>query len=483
MENFVEQLKEIRKSPRKMHMSYLMAHNLYNKIEEQAPEYFNTKEKIDFIIEGVYNKCECCEKYAKPNSKWCSITCMNKDKTRRDVISEKNTQNSKERLKKAKETRILKYGVSSVQDIPEAKLKTKKSKQKYYDQVINETFKKYGLDIQKLSDIEYLKAICDNCGAFDVQNQHFNNMPYTTMIRHFERIGFFPNFKKGSSSMGEQELYLWISSLGYEAVNNDRKSIGLELDIYIPEKNVAIEYNGLYWHSDKHLNTKMIDPKLYHFKKYKKCLDKNIKLIQIYEDEWVNKKDIVKSIILSKLGNYQEKYYARKMKFSEVSVIEAKSFLNDNHIQGYSVGKHYGLYFDSKLISIMTIGKSRFHKNEYELIRYACLKNAQVVGGFSKLLKNCKEVLKISTMKTYADLRYSNGETYDKFGKFIKTTTPGYFWTKTSMLNRLHRFSTQKHKLKKLLGADVDLTKTESEIMQDFGYCKIYDCGNKLFEI
>jgi hypothetical protein len=244
-------LTEVRKSPRKMHKSYLQKLGIMEKIDDLVPEDFKIKEKIDIIIEGEYNKCY-CGKHAKFGTKWCSITCMNKDSGMRYNTSIKNTLNSKDRLSKAKKTRELRYGVSSVQDIPISKEKTKITKQKYYDSVISDTFNRYGLDQDKLSDHEYLNSICKDSCVFDVMRDHFNNMPYTTLLNHFSRICFDPNFKRGSSSFGEQEMFLWLKSIiDCEIVSNNRKTIGKELDIFIPEKNIAIEFNGIYWHSEK----------------------------------------------------------------------------------------------------------------------------------------------------------------------------------------------------------------------------------------
>lgn len=478
----IDLLKEIRKSSRKMHKSYLEKNGILDKINELVLEDFKMKDKIDIIIKGTYDKCY-CGKLSKVNTTWCSITCMNKDPEMRKNVSIKNTTNSVERLKKAEETRFKRYGVKSVQDIPISKEKTKNVKQKYYDMLVEETFKKYGLNQKELSDHDFLKNLCDNSCIFDIMRDQFNNMPYTTILRHFNRIGFNPNFRRGSSSFGEQELCLWLASkIPYNIITNNRKLIGKELDIYIPDIKIAIEFNGIYWHSEKMFNKKGIDAKNYHRNKTELCEIHDIQLLQFFEDEWIFKKDIVKSIILSKIGIYDFKYFARKLKVKEVKQKEANIFLTKNHLQGSCVGKNIGLYNEDELVCIMTYGKSRF-ENSFEMIRFASKLNTQVVGGLSRLLYHVKKMLSVDKIVTYADLRYSNGKSYNLIGTFLKTTGIGYCWIGKNGTERLNRFSTQKHKLQKLFGDDIDLTKTEKQIMEEHGYLKVYDCGNLKFEI
>lgn len=482
MDNLIEKLKIVRSNARLMHRSYLESSGLQKQIDDLVPGTFNNREKIDIIIKGTFDKCH-CGNFSKPNSQWCSITCKNKDPVNRQNISTKNSSNSVERLEKARKTRLERYGVEAVQDIPLAKEKTRLAKQKYYNEVIDDTFIRYGLDRVKLSDHEYLKTICDGSGLFDVKEQYFGDMPVTTVVAHFNRIGFDPKFKKGATSSGEQEMFAWIKSVVNDVVlNNHRKTLGKELDIYIPSQNLAIEYHGLYWHSDQLLESKGVNPIIHHSQKMKLANDNNIRLLQFFEDEWLTKKNIVKSVILSKLGLYSQRVYARNTCVKVVPINDARLFLNENHLQGFAIGKHIGLYKDDELLAIMTVGRSRFD-NTHELIRFASKLNTQVVGGFTKLLKHAKIMLGVDTLTTYADLRYSDGNTYKKNGIFVKNTAPGYFWVDRSKNLRINRFNTQKHKLPKLLGNKFDPALSEAKNMEYAGYIKIYDCGNAVYTI
>ena len=480
MNTFLEQLRIVRATPRRMHKSYLEKHNLYTYIQEQVPNDFSIKEKIDVILNNHTAKCY-CGNLSKPSSKWCSIVCRNKDTTIRQNISTKNTANSVDRLDKAKQTRIARYGVSAVQDIPASKIKTRETKQAYYDSVIDDTFDRYSIDRTLLSDHAYLKSICDNSTLFEVQREHFGSMHITTLCRYFERIGFDPGFKKGSTSNGEQEMYKWICSILPDEYirNNDRKTLGKELDIYIPARNLAIEYHGLYWHAQETLSKKG-HSKYYHLEKMDLANAANINLLQIFEDEWLYKKEIVKSIIKAKLGIFDTIVYGRKTTIQPVSKKDSDLFLDDNHLQGKCIGKSFGLYSNEELVCMITVGKSRFDSS-HEIYRFASKIGHKIIGGFSKLLVVAKEHLGVEQLSTYADMRYSNGETYKKFGEFVRTTNPGYFWVNPSKNIRINRFSTMKHKLAKLLGAKFDPTKTENYNMENAGYLKIYDCGNHLY--
>ncbi len=481
MEDFIEILKDVRKTARKMHKSYLIKIGVYDKIIELVPDDdYKMKEKIDIIVKGTWDKCY-CGRLTKPESKWCSIQCRNRDKDIRKNISVKNSDNQKERLEKAKQTRIRRYGVSAVQDIPEVKIKTKEKKQKYYESVIRSNFKKYNLDIVKLSDHEYLRKICDNNSAFEVMRKYFNGMPYMSMIRHFSRIGFDPKFSDGGISEGEKDMLNWLSKeIDEEIISNNRSIIGKELDIYVPSKKLAIEFHGLYWHSDKILSSKGTDGRNYHKNKFQLCKDNGITLLQFFEDEWYFKKDIVKSMILSKLGKHDKKYFARKLDIKKVGAEDANDFLEKNHIQGFCVGSSYGLWDNEELVCMITIGKSRFDSST-ELLRFCSKLRCRVVGGLSRLISYVKKKYDIDEITTYADLRYSTGDSYRNIGKFIKETEVGYYWINN--YKRLNRFSTQKHKLSKLLNKEIDMNKTEKEIMEENNYIKLYDCGNYKFVI
>ena len=281
-----------------------------------------------------------------------------------------------------------------------------------------------------------------------------------------------------SKSKAEYEIKDIIESFNINVIHSYKLESKIEIDLFLPAYNFGIEYNGIYWHSE--LQGK---DKNYHLNKTKLCQNNNIQLLHIFENEWRDsiKQEIWKSIIKSKLGQ-NNRLYARKCKLGVVSSREAKEFLDDNHLQGHCNSFiNIGLY-DDGLVALLTLSKARFNKKyDWEITRYCNKKGVNVVGGFSKLLKYFR-INYTGSIITYADKRYSSGEMYKKCGfTELKDSSPNYFyWKSNSTLCSRHMF--QKHKLKSQLEVFND-TLTEWENMKLNGWDRIWDCGNKVFEL
>jgi hypothetical protein len=283
-------------------------------------------------------------------------------------------------------------------------------------------------------------------------------------------------------SIKENEICLFLDSLNIPYVRNDRGVLnGQELDIYIPEHNLAIEFNGLYYHST------IFKDKNYHLNKTELCEKSKIRLIQIFEDEWMFKQEHVKSRLKSLLGLSDVRIYGRKCELRYVDTKTKTTFLEQNHIQG-SVGSsvNIGLYYNNVLVSLMTFGQKRrsmgnknTNNGEYELLRFCNKLNHNVIGGASKLLKKFISEHKPTQIISYADRRWSVGNLYQKIGfDFIKKTEPNYFYIKNK--KREYRFKYRKDILVK---EGFDKTKSESQIMEERGFYKIYDCGHLLYSM
>jgi hypothetical protein len=279
----------------------------------------------------------------------------------------------------------------------------------------------------------------------------------------------------------EDELKEYIKSLGLEYDENIKKIIPpLELDIYIPSKSIAIELNGLYWHSEIYKDNN------YHLKKTNQCELKSIKLIHVFEDEWLYKKNIVKSRIKNILGLTTNKVYGRKTNIKEVSSKESKEFLINNHIQGnINSSIRLGLYLDDKLMSLMTFGNLRKSMGEnsvngnYELFRFCNKLDTIVIGGADKLLKYFIKKYLPTKIVSYADRRWSQGNLYEKLGfKFIHNSKPSYYYIIEN--NREYRF---KYRKDVLIKEGYDKNKSEHQIMLDRKIYRIYDCGSKRYEL
>lgn len=282
------------------------------------------------------------------------------------------------------------------------------------------------------------------------------------------------------SSKAEQEIYDFINEHYKGIVERNFRKYGSELDLFIPEFNLGIEFNGLYWHSEKYLDVN------YHYDKWKTYHDNDIKLLTIWSDEWEFKKDIVKSMILNALG-VSNKGDARKYKIKEISAKEAKMFLQNNHIQGVCNSSiRIALVDDNdKIFSLMTFGKKRKivnHKsqqdNEYELLRFCNVLNYNVRGAASKLFKYFLDNYSPSSVLSFSSLDIGYGKVYEKLGFECKGHTGiNYWWTDN--LQRYHRSGFMKHKLVK---EGADKNKTEAEIMSMKGYSRIWGLGNIKWE-
>ena len=256
------------------------------------------------------------------------------------------------------------------------------------------------------------------------------------------------------------------------------------MDIYIPDKKLAIEFNGLYWHS--YNKPESPKEKQYHYTKYAVCKNNDIQLLQIFEDEWrdPNKKDIWKSLILNKLGISKKIIYGRKCEIKEIDIEKYKTFCQENHLFGYLDAKiKIGLFHQNELVFVVSFSKSRYDKKfDYELVRLCSKKHYTVVGGASKLLsyfiKNYS-----GSLISYCDLRYSSGTIYKKLGfTFSHISPPNYFYVPYGSLIRESRLPYQKHKLSKQLeNFNPDLS--EAQNMFNHGFRRIWDCGQMVFHL
>ena len=342
------------------------------------------------------------------------------------------------------------------------------------EQFVKDARKIYG-DKYDYSKVEYINnktevaVICPKHGEFKVRpDNHLtgrNGCPLCS-VKH---------------SMWEKDVLEYIKSLETDVISGEKKILcGKELDIFIPNKKIAFECDGLRWHSE------MFKNKMYHLEKTIKARENGVSLFHIFEDEWVFKNDIVKSRIKSILGLNNKIIYARKCKIRGISEEKAKKFLNENHLQGYLHADYsYGLYYDGKLVCVSSFGYYRTNlgkkrkPREYELLRLCSILDTSIIGGASRLLnffikrKNPKKII------SYCDLRWSDGNVYEKIGFTLShVSKPNYFYIVNNV--RKNRFNYRKDKL---ISEGFDPNKTEHEIMLERGIYRIYDCGCKVYEM
>ena len=289
-------------------------------------------------------------------------------------------------------------------------------------------------------------------------------------------------FKKTFVSKAENEIYDYLSSNGIKLEKTCRNLISGELDLVDHNKKIAIEYDGIYFHSEK------FKDKNYHLDKTIKCNEKGYRLIHIFEDEWIENKDLVLSKLSHIFGlNKNEKIYARNCIIKPISSKEKNQFLDKNHIQGKDKSKiYYGAFYNNKLVAVMCFSKTTLSKketeNDWELTRFATDINYNIIGIGSKMIAHFIKNNDVKNIISFADRRWVdiNNNIYEKLG-FVKVSisSPDYYYVGTKGLHknmRIHKTNLRKEKIKKMFKIDIT-GKTELELATELGYVRTYNCG------
>lgn len=258
----------------------------------------------------------------------------------------------------------------------------------------------------------------------------------------------------------------------------------LEIDIYLPDYNLGIEVNPVSTHSVD-VGKLGLSSKTYHQDKSLLAEEKGVGLIQFYDADYHDARrfEVFKEQLRALVSN-KTKIGARKCSVRPIDAKSCNQFLNKYHFQGMerSSSARYGLYYGDDLVGVLTLGKSRYTKDEFEIVRYCMDPNVVVMGGFSKLftyaLKDIKTGSKIiSYMDLNKRLRASN--VYEKHGfEFDGLTKPDYVWVKRYGTETLSRYNTTKSKL---VSEGYDASKSEVEIMIDRGYFRVFGSGSKRY--
>lgn len=283
-------------------------------------------------------------------------------------------------------------------------------------------------------------------------------------------------------SRAEEEIFSFVKQYYNDTIRNDRNILnGKEIDIYVPSLKLGIEYNGLMWHSEAFGKDKN-----YHLNKLKDCEQQGIRLIHIFEDEWVEHKEIVLSKLQHLLGkDNKEKIDGRKCDIRIIDYKRSKDFLNTNHIQGADKANIYlGAYFKEQLVGVMSFLQLKKNGNDWELSRFATDIKTKCVGVGGKLFKYFRKHYKFKTIKTFADRRWCttlNDNFYIKLGfRLVGTTRPDYRYIGNIKSVRFHKFNFRKQRINKKYG--LPLTMTEYEMTQELGFFRIWDCGLLRYE-
>jgi hypothetical protein len=481
----------------------------------------NNRHKSDEIY-YVEKNCECCgnlfKSKIKENKKFCSYKCAGQNK--KNVSREKRSclmcyasfnerikhdrkfcsekcrkewqaipQNIENRINQTKNAVFEKYGVDYTFQIDSVKIKALDNLRKTYKIRGAEILK---INLEKLENIrrnklrERFDAIGYSILGFNGENikiQHpdghifeNNRKLLINRLNHGVELSTILQPVGSPRTTFERKICKFLKNNNIDYIPNDRKAINAELDIYIPSHFLAIEINGLHWHSERYLNND------YHILKTKKCDEKNIQLLHFFEDELLEKYEIIESMMKNKLHLTNNKIYARNCIIKEINAKTSNEFLSNNHIQGnVNSSIKIGLYYNNELVSLMTFGKLRNvlgnkHKqdNEYEMLRFCNKLNTNVVGGASKLYKYFKKQYYPEIVISFANKRYSNGNLYENLGFIHEYDTIPNYWYVIGK-KRFHRFLFRKDLLVK---EGYDVNKTEHQIMLERKIPRIYDCGN-----
>lgn len=399
------------------------------------------------------------------------------------VIKDKKKQTLKENFgedaykiisQKAKYTNIERYGVENIFMLDSVKAK---AREKYYEKC----FKNREDEIVDIESNDHIYYTC-RCPHNDCQlckEKLFNIR--STIYRDRKRLGI----ELCTKLLPEQSMYstfeLFIRSIldkyNIEYRTNVRDVISpKELDIYIPSHNIAIECNGVYWHSS---NRKEAN---YHYEKFKACKDKGIQLLTFWEDQYHNKLQIIESIIRSKLKLYDYLIGARECRIQEISQQESSSFINTYHIQGSTNSKiRIGLYYRDELVSVMTFSHRKGGQGRGEITwildRYCVKSGYKISGGASRLMRYFISNYKPNTITSFASNDISDGELYKQLG-FKETTISNAYWYIDLQFNRYHRSNFTKAAIvRRGWRNKIDKTWTEAEVMKEHNFYKIYDSG------
>lgn len=435
--------------------------------------------------------------------KECSIL-ENNESNRKKNIEKYGTEyffQTKEFKEKSKKTFIEKYGTENPFSTEEIKNKIKKTNIKKYG---NSSWIKTGDNAKKIAEMlkennqkkrlekiieleipieikEFKKGgsvsiFCKKCkNSSDFSNSFFN-----VCLKAGKNPCLICNPPLLSESKSEIELYEFIKEIYTGKIEKQNRKIlnGKEIDIFLPEKNIGFEFNGIYYHSEIFKDKDEI------LSKKNNLSEMGIDLVTVWEDDWVYKNEIVKSRICN-LFNLSNKIYARECQIKEIGVKTEREFLEKNHIQGYVPSTiKIGIFHKEKLVSIMTFGNNRValgkgkKEGEYELLRFCNSLNTSVLGGASKMFKYFIKKYNPARITSYQNNSWNTGNLYENLGfKKLGVTKQNYFWCKKNI--RFNRFNFRKDKLVRE-GYDPNLT--EEQIMINRSYFRIWDMGNIKWE-
>lgn len=327
------------------------------------------------------------------------------------------------------------------------------------------------IDYLKNNPNTSLKFLCDKYGL------------WTSSVRNSLKIRGYANLISRWIPAPESEITHLLKSQipNIKIIKNDKSLLASrkELDLYLPDYNLAIEYCGIYWHNE---NSPTPRGRLFHYDKMIKCSKQDVRLLTIFSDEWQQNKAKIKQYIMSTLGFYKLRLGARQCSVKQIDKNIARDFLNLHHLQGggCNIIISFGLFYNDELVGVVTGGNHHRHKNSDILIlnRLVFKPETQIIGGSSKLINALAGYAKNHNYKSiisWSDNRWSVGNVYIKCGFVLtKELPPDYSY----VINSFKRSSKQQNTKSKLLLRG-GVGNTEKELANSLGQKRIWDCGKK----
>lgn len=457
-------------------------------------EYFNTI-KTNLSLLGVlrcivYNNatlnCKCggelVDTYIKNKNFHCKkCSKIKRNKSLKSNNMEKYGVENVFQLNKIKEkiteTNLSKYGVKYPTQSETIKSKIIKNNKEKYGKEVFRGSDEYYISImgeerfEKFKNLDVLYDIYANeCENNLILLSNKFCMSNSAMSKYFKKNDL-PIIYSYNTSQYEIDLFTELSNVySGEIIRNSRDIIGpYELDLYFPDKSIAVEISGAYWHSEKF----KFDKK-YHANKYEMCVDKNIQLLTFWDLEYSTRKKQILQFIKSKLGVFERRLFARNVEFKEID-IKQYSFFEENHIQGKpsAIDRNFGLFLNDELVACVSFAKHHRNSSKYTLNRLAFKNDIQVVGGTSKLIRNSLKIIGGEVI-TWSDNRFSSGCIYkNNFFEFDGDLPIDYCYFD----NKTNSIMSKQSNKKKNIGCPTDIT--EHEFCKSIGRFRIWDCGKK----
>lgn len=321
---------------------------------------------------------------------------------------------------------------------------------------------------QILEDVDKFTSLCEKHSLKDLAN--LLNVSESMIWNRHDRYNL-DFYSRKSRSQYEEEIAHWLDQSDISYIRNYK--INSKTVDFLIDQSFAIEFNGLYTHSENsNYGKKLKIDQKYHYSKYIDCRNQNIKLFTVFEDEWNQRKSIIKNRILVTTNNASKGISARKCVIATIDSLTAIDFLNQYHLQGGIPSSVYlGAFYQNQLIAVMTF---KINKNSYELNRYAS--DFQIHPGlFSRMLSYFEKNYDYDFVYSFSDNRWGWGDVYNRNGFSVDSyVKPDYFVTNYKI--REHKFNWRKSRIQSRFNIDIT-NKTELELIHELKWDRIWDCG------